>query len=147
MNTQTGEIMSEMERRFKDFPGSANYYKKTKLDTSPLQLARNPMPVGRNEPCLCGSGLKFKKCCLTGKPKLGATGDFPLGKMNNDDEGGLKLGVTHTKDPAMVILNFGTPVAWLGLTPKQARSLGLLLIKRAALCIECANVNEDDLSL
>jgi uncharacterized protein YecA (UPF0149 family) len=20
-------------------------------------------PVGRNEPCPCGSGLKFKKCC------------------------------------------------------------------------------------
>ncbi|HET9295427.1 MAG TPA: SEC-C metal-binding domain-containing protein [Candidatus Binatia bacterium] len=21
--------------------------------------------VGRNEPCPCGSGVKFKKCCLT----------------------------------------------------------------------------------
>lgn len=26
-------------------------------------------PVGRNEPCPCGSGRKFKKCCL-GKPEL-----------------------------------------------------------------------------
>lgn len=26
-----------------------------------------PMP-GRNEPCLCGSGLKFKRCCAAGPP-------------------------------------------------------------------------------
>jgi len=30
-------------------------------------LARQPVPsaqkVGRNEPCPCGSGKKFKKCC------------------------------------------------------------------------------------
>ena len=25
-------------------------------------------PQGRNEPCKCGSGQKFKKCCI-GKPK------------------------------------------------------------------------------
>jgi len=26
---------------------------------------RNPWKdVGRNDPCPCGSGLKFKKCCL-----------------------------------------------------------------------------------
>ena len=23
--------------------------------------------IGRNDPCLCGSGLKFKKCCETKK--------------------------------------------------------------------------------
>jgi len=28
------------------------------------QLRRNPTRVGRNEPCPCGSGLKFKKCHL-----------------------------------------------------------------------------------
>ena len=24
-----------------------------------------PKKVGRNTPCICGSGVKFKKCCLT----------------------------------------------------------------------------------
>jgi SWIM/SEC-C metal-binding protein len=24
---------------------------------------RNPVKVGRNDPCPCGSGLKYKKCC------------------------------------------------------------------------------------
>ena len=29
------------------------------------QLLRKPFPkVGRNESCPCGSGKKFKKCCL-----------------------------------------------------------------------------------
>lgn len=22
------------------------------------------MPIGRNDPCPCGSGKKYKKCCL-----------------------------------------------------------------------------------
>ena len=28
------------------------------------QIARRPPRVGRNEPCPCGSGKKFKNCCL-----------------------------------------------------------------------------------
>ena len=28
------------------------------------QMARRPPKVNRNEPCPCGSGKKFKKCCL-----------------------------------------------------------------------------------
>jgi len=33
-----------------------------------LQPVINPRKVGRNEPCPCGSGKKFKKCCLDKKP-------------------------------------------------------------------------------
>lgn len=33
------------------------------MPTAP-QLKRKPPRVGRNEPCPCGSGQKFKKCCL-----------------------------------------------------------------------------------
>ena len=28
------------------------------------QMKRNPPRVGRNEQCPCGSGKKFKRCCL-----------------------------------------------------------------------------------
>ena len=36
------------------------------------------MNIGRNEPCLCGSGKKYKKCCL------GQDGSKPgLGDMQN----------------------------------------------------------------
>ncbi len=31
----------------------------------PLTAKRGPL-VGRNDPCRCGSGRKFKKCCLRG---------------------------------------------------------------------------------
>jgi uncharacterized protein YchJ len=28
-----------------------------------ISSALPPVPVGRNQPCPCGSGRKFKKCC------------------------------------------------------------------------------------
>lgn len=30
----------------------------------PLKLVNNKKKIGRNEPCPCNSGKKFKKCCL-----------------------------------------------------------------------------------
>jgi preprotein translocase subunit SecA len=35
-----------------------------KVDPTKKQMARKPPKVGRNEPCPCGSGKKFKKCHL-----------------------------------------------------------------------------------
>lgn len=34
-----------------------------KVPPTERQMARRPPKVGRNEPCPCGSGKKFKKCC------------------------------------------------------------------------------------
>ena len=28
-----------------------------------LQLYEIPQRLGRNDPCICGNGRKFKKCC------------------------------------------------------------------------------------
>jgi hypothetical protein len=40
-----------------------------------VSSARNPFKnIGRNDPCPCGSGRKFKKCCL-GKSELEFRGD------------------------------------------------------------------------
>lgn len=33
---------------------------------APRELAASAVKAGRNDPCPCGSGLKFKKCCLAG---------------------------------------------------------------------------------
>jgi uncharacterized protein len=30
---------------------------------APGEPTQAPKPVGRNEPCPCGSGKKYKKCC------------------------------------------------------------------------------------
>jgi hypothetical protein len=45
---------------------------------------------GRNEPCVCKSGTKFKKCCL---PKLEATRDAELDKKHLEFRATEKLGI------------------------------------------------------
>jgi hypothetical protein len=32
--------------------------------------------IGRNDPCPCGSGRKYKKCCLSKEAAASAAGDF-----------------------------------------------------------------------
>lgn len=56
---------------------------------------------------------------------LGATGKFPDGKLTDNDEGQIKMAVGTHK--GQVILNFGTPVSWIGFTPREARQLAELL--------------------
>lgn len=59
----------------------------------------------------------------------GPTGDFPKGKLNEDDEGGLQIVVTH--DEGVVKVAFGKPTAWLGLPPEEAVQLAGLIVKHA----------------
>lgn len=63
------------------------------------------------------------------KSKFGATGQFPDGKMNADDEGEIQFGITN--NGSEVILNFGKPVTWLGMPPSLARQLAAMLTKHA----------------
>jgi len=35
----------------------------------PLEPAKAPVTPGRNDPCPCESGLKYKKCCGTNAPR------------------------------------------------------------------------------
>lgn len=66
---------------------------------------------------------------LTKDQDLGATGKFPDGKLNNDDQGEIKIGVTVTDE--RVVIAFGKPVEWIGLTREQAIQIGQTLIDRA----------------
>lgn len=54
---------------------------------------------------------------------FGATGDFPMGKLNDTDEGEITMGVAADPQTKRVIVNFGTPVAWIGFTYDQAMAL------------------------
>lgn len=63
------------------------------------------------------------------KNKPGPTGDFPQGKLNEDDEGGLQIGVTT--ESGKVVIEFGTPIRWIAMAPEQAIELGKLLTQRA----------------
>lgn len=62
MNIDTGELISDeqMKKLMSKDPEKAKRYKQVEHAT-PLQLKRKN--VHRNEPCPCGSGKKFKKCC------------------------------------------------------------------------------------
>lgn len=61
--------------------------------------------------------------------KFGPTGNFPDGKLTSNDEGEINFGVAVYK--GKVIVNFGKPIASLGLSPEEARDLALLLRRRA----------------
>ena len=56
-----GEEVSHKERSlFKKQDGVWYFYNAASLDP----VKREGPKVGRNDPCPCGSGKKFKKCCL-----------------------------------------------------------------------------------
>ena len=61
--------------------------------------------------------------------KLGATGQFPRGKLDPSDEGELRLKVAS--DGPIVRIEFGKPVAWLGLYQPEAIELARLILKHA----------------
>jgi len=60
---------------------------------------------------------------------LGPTGDYPRGSAGPTDDGGLKLGITNWE--GVVRLDFGTPVAWIGLPPDEAIEFAKLILKYA----------------
>ena len=64
MDTRTGKIISAEDLQ-KLSPEERSFYKEVDLKyITPEQWKRKPPKVGRNDSCLCGSGKKFKKCCL-----------------------------------------------------------------------------------
>jgi len=58
---------------------------------------------------------------------IGPTGEFPEGQLTEHDEGEIAFAAYH-KD-GKVIIDFNSPVHWLGMNPNQAIDLGNLLIK------------------
>lgn len=61
--------------------------------------------------------------------KPGPTGDYPMGKLAPDDEGGLKMRFKTVGE--RLIIDFGTQVAWIGLGERDARAMGEMLIREA----------------
>jgi len=53
----TGADLSELERR------EVEYRERAWRNQSPTTVVRTEAKVGRNDPCPCGSGKKYKKCC------------------------------------------------------------------------------------
>ena len=65
MDTRDGTIVDmEIYKKYIKETDQGLFFKKMKLQPTEQQLTRRPPKVGRNDPCPCGSGKKFKKCCL-----------------------------------------------------------------------------------
>ena len=64
MDTRNGNIMwGDTAEMLNDLVGRP-VAKEMKVPPTPTQMKRKPPRVGRNNLCPCGSGKKFKKCCL-----------------------------------------------------------------------------------
>ena len=63
--------------------------------------------------------------------KPGATGEFPQGKISDDDEGALNVSIHADMATRTVVLQFGKPISWLGLDKATTLRLADLLISRA----------------
>ncbi len=73
VNVHTKSRAKELETIFKknDWEYKIELDTKKPEDVSDLEILQNPTKqqivekkVGRNEPCLCGSGKKYKHCCM-----------------------------------------------------------------------------------
>ena len=71
-------------------------------------------------------------------PKPGPTGDYPDGQIFKDDEGALNIGIAYDKEKGIVIMDFGSPVKWIGLSPEDVYGLTKVMIEKA---------NEIDISI
>ena len=65
------------------------------------------------------------------KRPLGATGTFPQGVLNDDDQGAINIGVARDPADGLIHLNFGKPVAWTAFAPADAFNLARLLLHHA----------------
>ena len=63
--------------------------------------------------------------------KLGATGRFPYGHADEDDEGELRMALAMDHRQGIVRIEFGKPIGWLGLPSQEARQLAELLLEKA----------------
>jgi len=72
VNVQTKERMKELQSVFEKNgwkykielePDKPENIKDLEILLNPLKTSIAEKKVGRNEPCPCGSGKKYKKCC------------------------------------------------------------------------------------
>jgi hypothetical protein len=61
----------------------------------------------------------------------GAIGAFPEGRLTPNDEGNIQFAIGEQN--GKVVIDFGTPVHWLGMTPQQASDFASTLLNRARL--------------
>lgn len=64
------------------------------------------------------------------KMGLGATGNFPDGKISNIDEGDLVFALSYNKKHKIFYLNFGKPVSWLAIPKDEALKFANVILNK-----------------
>ncbi len=72
---------------------------------------------------------KITRALLDTTGFIGATGLHPAGKLTPQDEGGIQFRVGS--ENGKVVLDFGSPVHWVGMDAQQAAELASSLMKWA----------------
>lgn len=62
---------------------------------------------------------------------LGATGEFPHGKLYGCDEGEIRVAIAADVAKQVVVIDFGKPTAWIGFTGEQAEQIADMLHVKA----------------
>jgi hypothetical protein len=71
MDIRTGRIYQPDDERLKKLMDEhPEVVREMRIPPTKKQMSRRPPKIGRNEPCPCGSGKKFKKCCLDERAEL-----------------------------------------------------------------------------
>ena len=65
------------------------------------------------------------------RPKIGKTGEYPLGQLDPSDEGEINVAIGADLANGIVRVDFGTPVTWLGLPPAYARDIAIKFLRHA----------------
>jgi len=65
------------------------------------------------------------------KKPFGPTGDFPKGKVGEDDEGGIQLGIAWDGKAGIVRIVFGKKISWLGMEPPEAINFAKAILAKA----------------
>jgi hypothetical protein len=76
-------MLAEFARDHFEEDETDNEYDVEDFPAPPQSFRREQPPVGRNNPCPCGSGRKYKKCCLAKQRQqpTEATRRFPIGTI------------------------------------------------------------------
>jgi hypothetical protein len=61
---------------------------------------------------------------------LGATGEFPHGKIADHDEGEIRIGVAADRVNGVVLVDFGKSVRSIGFTAEQGSDLADLILEK-----------------
>ena len=63
--TKEAEYQMEMIKQYDDLRYSHLSKKEREADIKPIRNSKDNPKIGRNELCPCGSGKKYKRCCLS----------------------------------------------------------------------------------